>query len=56
MKRLPPLQQSALRMKYEQQLDNGEIAQRLQISMNNLYVTLSRACRSLREMYEQKYK
>ena len=55
VKRLPPLQQSALRMKYEQQLDNVEIAQRLQISMNNLYVTLSRACRSLREMYESKF-
>ncbi|MBO4402715.1 MAG: RNA polymerase sigma factor [Bacteroidales bacterium] len=52
---LPPQQQSALRMKYEQQLENGEIAKRLQISMNNLYVTLSRACRSLRDMYEERY-
>lgn len=55
VKTLPSLQQSALRMKYEQQLENREIAEKLQISMNNLYVTLSRACRSLREMYERKF-
>ena len=55
MKALPPLQQSVLQMKYEQQLENREIAGKLGISMNYLYVTLSRACSSLRELYESEY-
>ena len=38
MKALPPLQQSVLQMKYEQQLENREIAGKLGISMNYLYV------------------
>lgn len=50
VRQLPPQQQQAILMKYEELKSSEEIAQRLGISLANLYTTLSRAYASLREM------
>lgn len=50
VRQLPPQQQQAILMKYEELQSSEEIAKRLNISLPNLYTTLSRAYASLREL------
>ncbi len=50
MRQLPTRQRKALQLKYVERKDNHEIAKMLHMSMNHLYVTLSRACHALRNI------
>ena len=50
MRQLPTRQRKALQLKYVEGKDNHEIAKMLHMSMNHLYVTLSRACQTLRNI------
>ena len=50
MRQLPLRQRKALQLKYVEGKDNHEIAKMLHMSMNHLYVTLSRACQTLRNI------
>ena len=54
IRRLPERQQQVLRMKFEEEKDNREIAESLQMSLTHLYATLSRAYKNLREMAKNK--
>lgn len=54
VRRLPPQQQQAILMKYEEQLSSEEIAERLGVSLTNLYTILSRAYSALRESLKDK--
>ncbi|MCR5189965.1 MAG: hypothetical protein K6C07_00945, partial [Bacteroidales bacterium] len=49
-RQLPLRQRKALQLKYVEGKDNHEIAKMLHMSMNHLYVTLSRACQTLRNI------
>lgn len=53
LQKLPPRQQQAVRMKYEEGLDTAEIARRLDITTENLYTTLSRAYAALRALLQK---
>ena len=50
MRQLPLRQRKAVQLKYMDGKDNHEIAKMLHMSMNHLYVTLSRACQTLRNI------
>ena len=49
VRRLPLQQRKAVLLKFVQGKENQEIAERLHVSMNNLYVILSRAQKALRK-------
>lgn len=53
LQKLPPRQQQAVQMKYEEGLDTAEIARRLGITTENLYTTLSRAYAALRALLQK---
>ena len=48
-RRLPLQQRKAVLLKFVQGKENQEIAERLHVSMNHLYVILSRAQKALRK-------
>lgn len=53
IKQLPELQQKAILLRYEEEKGTEEITKELHISSSNLYTTISRALKTLKEMMEK---
>ena len=50
MQRLPKRQAQAIRLRHFEAMDTSEIAKVMNVTENNLYVTLSRAYNTLRKL------
>lgn len=50
---LPELQRQAILLRYEEEMSTEEITQKLNISTANLYTTLSRALKTLKETFKK---